>query len=655
MKLADLKNIIPLGVLADGIYPSGYNSKENKYENFKDDEEDITSTYPAIYLYYRNNGHLYLYRSKEEIEIDLTNVTAYDYTALFKFSDKVDVLSMTIDDFQHVTLDSNCYTFSNTWVKPSQRYLYILVPIVRAIHSITIQGQICTNLFSLHEVWTHDDKCYWVYRTDLKGNFDFNDEANAILEVKAYVKEITADELAPTVDLLQQLNNHINNSDNPHNITAQQLGLSNVDNVPDIDKPVSNPQREFINETIVPFNQHVNDKNNPHNTTKAQIGLGNVDNVSDINKPISNPQKTFITEHTKSLFEHLLKRDNPHNVNKEQVGLSDVDNTADIDKPVSNPQKEFIKQYVKDQLKDIPSGGGGGGGEGITSSDHFKYYEFLSDYETAKENEEFVQPCIIYIEETDEVLYHMNKAQYMARFVWSSQFIEDMNTMGMPIVDMMGGIPLVFKTLPIISCTVNGVERINDFETINGVNVDTLFLKEIPNEGEVFEISIIVDDVIIDILQTEVSLFTFTPVEEIIINDDVIANFKPLGYQMAIQSGFDPSYNGFGFAMLLILLLTVNLKTLRLDITDASVLGTDINYLDIDYGWMFIEHLMLRQPITAHILTELKGIRPKLIIPADNPTYGSDNDPLEGSIINIKVMQNMLEAQDMNLFTLEYA
>ena len=606
MKLADLKNIIPLGVLADGVYPSGYNSKENKYENFKDDEEDIVHTSPIIYLYYRNNGHLYLYRSVDEIEIDLTNVTSYDYTALFKFTDKSSIEGMTIDDFQHITLDVDCYTFNNTWVKPSQSYLYILVPVVRSIHSIYIQNQLCSNLFKLDSVWQHNDKCYWVYRTDIKSDFDFNDEANAVLEVKAYVKQISPDELNPLINLSEQFNSHLSNFNNPHNITPLQLGLDKVDN------------------------------------------------VSDINKPISNPQKTFITEHTKSLFEHLLKRDNPHNVNKEQIGLSDVDNTADIDKPVSNPQKEFIKQYVKDQLKDIPSGGGGGGG--VTSSDNFKYYEFLSDYETAKENEEFVMPCIIYIEETDEVLYHVNKAKYMARFVWSSQFIEDMNRISMPIVDVFGGVPLVFKTLPIISCIVNGVERINDFEILETPMgaMELLLLKEIPDEGEVFEINITIDGVVLpNVLESEFSIFTFTPVEEIIINDDVIANFKPLAHQIAIESGIDPSYDGFGFAMYLILIVTPNLKTLRLDITDASVLGTDKNYVELDYSWMLIQYPVWNSPLCAQILTQLKNTLPKLIIPADNPTYGSDDDPLDGSVVNLTTMQRMLESSNENLFTLQ--
>lgn len=37
----------------------------------------------------------------------------------------------------------------------------------------------------------------------------------------------------------------------------------------------------------VDFLQHANDTSNPHNTTKSQVGLWNVDNTSDLDKPIS--------------------------------------------------------------------------------------------------------------------------------------------------------------------------------------------------------------------------------------------------------------------------------------------------------------------------------------------------------------------------------
>lgn len=48
---------------------------------------------------------------------------------------------------------------------------------------------------------------------------------------------------------------------------------------------------------------HTNNKSNPHAVTKAQVGLGNVDNTSDANKPISTATQTALngkanTSHT---------------------------------------------------------------------------------------------------------------------------------------------------------------------------------------------------------------------------------------------------------------------------------------------------------------------------------------------------------------------
>lgn len=40
--------------------------------------------------------------------------------------------------------------------------------------------------------------------------------------------------------------------------------------------------------------KHINNKSNPHEVTKDQVGLGNVDNTSDANKPISNATRTAL-------------------------------------------------------------------------------------------------------------------------------------------------------------------------------------------------------------------------------------------------------------------------------------------------------------------------------------------------------------------------
>lgn len=58
---------------------------------------------------------------------------------------------------------------------------------------------------------------------------------------------------------------HTSSTDNPHNVTKEQLGLSNVNNTSDMDKPVSVAQAEAIA-------VHADNKENPHNVTKEQIG-----------------------------------------------------------------------------------------------------------------------------------------------------------------------------------------------------------------------------------------------------------------------------------------------------------------------------------------------------------------------------------------------
>ncbi len=43
-------------------------------------------------------------------------------------------------------------------------------------------------------------------------------------------------------------------------------------------------------------NDHGSNKENPHNVTKKQVGLGNVDNTSDAEKPVSKAQNEAIQE-----------------------------------------------------------------------------------------------------------------------------------------------------------------------------------------------------------------------------------------------------------------------------------------------------------------------------------------------------------------------
>lgn len=90
------------------------------------------------------------------------------------------------------------------------------------------------------------------------------------------------------------LSSHANNKNNPHSVTKSQVGLGNVDNTSDADKPVSTAQAAAIKVAKDDITAHKNNKSNPHAVTKAQVGLGNVDNTSDANKPISTAQQAAL-------------------------------------------------------------------------------------------------------------------------------------------------------------------------------------------------------------------------------------------------------------------------------------------------------------------------------------------------------------------------
>ena len=324
MAVINLRNVVALGVLEDGVYPSVYNGQTGEYIGTVDGEGAGVKTVPTLYMYYRKNGHLCLYRTKERIEIDLTNVTAYDNSALFKLTEKSDISSAKITEFESRNIDVGHYEYKVPWVKSTQQYLYILVPIVRSIHTITVQGIISNQIFTLTGIYVHEGKSWWIYRTNVKTNFDFNDAVNEILDVQVYVRELTAEDLNPVEQLTKLLFEHINNKFNPHEVTKEQVGLGNVDNTADMDKPVSRPQKKYIDAL--------------ENRVKGWFKQLNV----WINYHVTAEDLNPVEQLTKLLFEHINNKFNPHEVTKEQVGLGNVDNTADMDKPVSRPQKKYI-------------------------------------------------------------------------------------------------------------------------------------------------------------------------------------------------------------------------------------------------------------------------------------------------------------------------
>lgn len=327
MAVINLRNVVALGVLEDGVYPSVYNGQTGEYIGTVDGEGAGVKTVPTLYMYYRKNGHLYLYRTKERIEIDLTNVTAYDNSALFKLTEKSDISSAKITEFESRNIDVGHYEYKVPWVKSTQQYLYILVPIVRSIHTITVQGIISNQIFTLTGIYVHEGKSWWIYRTNVKTNFDFNDAVNEILDVQVYVRELTAEDLNPVEQLTKLLFEHINNKFNPHEVTKEQVGLGNVDNTADIDKPVSRPQKEYIDALENRVKGWFKQLNVWINNHVAEVNKKFQDVWAAINKKLDKEDY----ENDKDNFNaHIRNYDNPHRVTAAQVGLPTA--ASDIEK-----------------------------------------------------------------------------------------------------------------------------------------------------------------------------------------------------------------------------------------------------------------------------------------------------------------------------------
>ena len=203
---------------------------------------------------------------------------------------------------------------------------------------------------------------------------------------------------------------HPSDTNNPHKVTAAQVGLGNVPNVstnnqtPTYTVTSANAELKSGEKLSVAFGKiakavsslisHIANVANPHSVTKSQVGLGSVDNTSDKNKPVSTAQQaaldlkvnnadyevkiaalekadTLNSQYTGNvsmyaqqvaddLNNHKNSKANPHNVTKRHVGLENVDNTSDINKPISTATQAALDlkaertEVIVDNLTPFP-------------------------------------------------------------------------------------------------------------------------------------------------------------------------------------------------------------------------------------------------------------------------------------------------------------
>ena len=87
--------------------------------------------------------------------------------------------------------------------------------------------------------------------------------------------------------------------------------------------------------------------------TKSSVGLGNVDNTSDANKPVSSATQTALD--LKAPLADPTFTGTVSGVTKAHVGLGNVDNTSDANKPVSTAQATAIATAKTEAIADATS------------------------------------------------------------------------------------------------------------------------------------------------------------------------------------------------------------------------------------------------------------------------------------------------------------
>lgn len=161
------------------------------------------------------------------------------------------------------------------------------------------------------------------------------------------------DSVLADLDVVRQdLAKHIADKNNPHQTTKAQVGLGLVDNYSTAstsEAQAGTATNRFItpagvkaycDSKVLPIIQaHIDDKNNPHQTTKDQVGLGLVDNyptATSTEAIAGTATNRFVTPSGVAAYStnkvlpiinaHIADKNNPHGVTKAQIGLGSVDN-----------------------------------------------------------------------------------------------------------------------------------------------------------------------------------------------------------------------------------------------------------------------------------------------------------------------------------------
>lgn len=176
---------------------------------------------------------------------------------------------------------------------------------------------VCTDIIHEKPVWGYQ----YVINT---GNFTPEEQA-------AIDSGITAEKVAlydSYAAQLDELTEHVNNYNNPHRVTAEQIGLGNVDNTSDVDKPISTATQEALDNISSNLTEHVENEN--IHVTSAEKETWN------------NKQDTL------KMGNHIKISNNVISIDDNLAGY---DNT--ISQFVNKSTDELENYYTKDELGGI--------------------------------------------------------------------------------------------------------------------------------------------------------------------------------------------------------------------------------------------------------------------------------------------------------------
>ena len=197
---------------------------------------------------------------------------------------------------------------------------------------------------------------YWYAKKQQNGHYQVNDSQSSILLPAATTEKagvMTAQDKTKLDNTVQGLANEITDRTNAINSLRTELKTY-------VDGLIADKGSD-ITALETKVNNHIANKSNPHTVTKAQVGLGNVNNTSDADKPVSTAQAAAIadakaagTAAQTSINSHAGRKDNPHTVTRAQLGLATTDQVvfAKTTAP-SGFWKESSDIRLKDNIKDL--------------------------------------------------------------------------------------------------------------------------------------------------------------------------------------------------------------------------------------------------------------------------------------------------------------